>query len=251
MTPVPSGRRPEQVVDVELGLAEEDVGALLLEGHDRAQEHPERGARHPAVLVEDRLALVRAEVAQGRRQVGQVEQRQLVVVAVLEDQAEDRGLGVVEVEDLAQEERAEAVDGGPDLGAELPAERQELDRVAGGLERPAEARAALDDLRVGRVAGDRQAGQVALDVGDEAGNAGLRQLAGHDLEGLGLAGAGRPGDEPVPVEHRQADLDPDVGRDLGAEHRAAEDDGRLGRVRSRPPSRRGTPGPRAPPWSDR
>ena len=202
------GRRAQQVVDVELGLAEEDVGALLLEHDDRAQQHADRRARHPAVLGEDRLALVRREELERRREVLEVEQRQVVVVAVLEDQREDRGLRLVEVEDLAQQQRPERVDRRPHLRAELAGQRQELDRVAATARtsRPSDVDA-LVHLRVGRVAGRGQAGQVALDVGHEDRHAGLRQLAGEQLERLGLAGAGRAGDQPVAVEHRQRDLD--------------------------------------------
>ncbi len=113
------GRRAQEVLDLELGLAEEDVGALLLEDDDRAQEHADRRARHPAVVGQDRLALVGREELQGRREVLEVEQRQVVVVAVLEDEGEDRGLRLVEVEDLAEQQRPERVDRRPDLGAEL------------------------------------------------------------------------------------------------------------------------------------
>ena len=183
------------------------------------------------------------EELEGRRQVLEVEQRQVVVVAVLEDQREDRGLGVVEVQDLAEQQRPERVDRRPDLGAELARQRQELDRVAGRLERPGQRGDALHDLRVGRVAGRREAGQVALDVGDEDRHAGLRELAGEELEGLGLAGPGGARDEPVAVEHRQRDLHARVVDELAVVHRAADDEARLGRARSRPPSRRGTPGP--------
>ena len=52
------GRRPEQVRDLELRLAEEDVGAFLLEDDDRAQQDAHGRARHPAVVGQDRLALV-------------------------------------------------------------------------------------------------------------------------------------------------------------------------------------------------
>ena len=119
MMPWPSGVGPQQVVDVELRLAEEDVGALLLEHDDRAQEHADRGARHAAVVGEDGLALVGREELERGGEVLEVEQRQAVVVAVLEDQGQDRGLGLVEVQDLAHQQRAERVDRGPDLGAEL------------------------------------------------------------------------------------------------------------------------------------
>ena len=90
------------------------------------------------------------------------------------------------------------------------------------------ARDTLDDLRVRRVAGGRETGQVALDVGDEDRNARLRQLAGEELQGLGLARSGRARDEAVAVEHRQADLHPRVVDGLAVEHRAAEDEARFG-----------------------
>ena len=218
------GRRPQQVLDLELRLAEEDVGALLLEDDDRAQEHADRRARHPAVVGQDRLALVGRQVLERRAQVLEVEQRQVVVVAVLEDQGEDRGLRLVEVEDLAEQQRPERMDRRPDLGAELARQRQELDRVARRLEGRRPATHPLDDLGVGRVAGRRETGQVALDVGHEDRHAGLRQLAGQELERLGLAGPGRAGDQAVAVEHRQRDLDAGVVGELAVEHRAADDE---------------------------
>ena len=144
-------------MDVELRLAEEDVGAFLLEDDDAAQQHADRRGRHAAVLVEDRLAVVRRQELERRRQVLEVEQRQVVVVAVLEDQGEDARLRLVEVEDLAEQQRSEGVDRRADLRAELAGERQELDRVAGRLERPAERSDALLDLGVRASPGGRQA----------------------------------------------------------------------------------------------
>src|SRR5438034_5868198 len=116
----------------------------------------------------------------------------------------------------------------PDLGAERPRQRQELDRVAGRLEGPVERLGSLDDLRVRRVAGDGDPGDVALDVGHEDGDARLRQLAGEELKGLRLARAGRPGDQAVASHHRQRDLDASVVGELAVEHRAADDEAGLG-----------------------
>jgi hypothetical protein len=58
--PLPAGRRPHQVVDVELRLPEEDVRALLLERDDRAEDDPETRRRDAAVVGQDRLAVVAA-----------------------------------------------------------------------------------------------------------------------------------------------------------------------------------------------
>src|SRR5947207_2624465 len=71
------------------------------------------------------------------------------------------------------------------------------------------------------------ASAVALDVGHEDRHARLGELAGHQLQGLGLARSGRPGNQGVPIEHRQSDLDANVGQDLVTEQRTAEHDGRL------------------------
>jgi len=51
------------------------------------------------------------------------------------------------------------------------------------------------------------AGQVALDVGHEHRHARRGQLLGQPLQRLGLAGAGRAGDQAVPVDHPQRQLD--------------------------------------------
>jgi hypothetical protein len=93
---------PKQVRHVERGLAEERAGAGLLERQDRPKHHADRGLRDAPVLLERRLALVRAEEAQRRAEVGQVEQRQLTVVAEPEHEREHRGLRLVEVEDFGE-----------------------------------------------------------------------------------------------------------------------------------------------------
>ena len=80
--------------------------------------------------------------------------------------------------------------------------------MAGRLERPVQRRGALLDLRVGPVARRGDPRHVPLDVADEDRHAGLRQLAGEQLERLGFAGARRAGDQPVAVQHRERDLDP-------------------------------------------
>ena len=62
---------------------------------------------------------------------------EVLVVAVAEDQRQDAGLGVVEVQDLAQEQRPEGADAGAHVGARHARQRQDLDGVALRLEGPA------------------------------------------------------------------------------------------------------------------
>ena len=227
--PSPSGRRPEQVLDLEFGLAEERVGAFLFEHDDRAQKDADRRARHPAVVGQDRLALVRGQELQRGGEILEVEQRQVVVVAVLEDERQDRRLRLVQVEHLAEEQRTERAGRSP-----VPARRASPTatgiRPGGpdGDERPVERGHTLDELRVGRVTRRRETRQVALDVGHEDRHARLGQLPGEELERLGLAGPGRAGDEAVAIEHGQGDLDASVVDRLAVEHGAAEDDALLG-----------------------
>jgi hypothetical protein len=52
----------------------------------------------------------------------------------------------------------------------------------------------------------RDAGEVALDVGHEDRHAALAERLRHRLQGHGLAGAGRAGDQAVPVRHRRQEL---------------------------------------------
>ena len=96
------------------------------------------------------------------------------------------------------------------------------------------------ELLVG-LAGRRQAGEVALHVGGEDGDAVGAELLGEQLEGLGLAGTGRAGHQAVPVEHRRAGSG--CGCRSASSRRAS---GRRARARSprtrsrvRPPGRSG------------
>ena len=85
-------------------------------------------------------------------EVGEVEERQPLVVAVREHERQDRDLRLVQVEDLAEEQRSERGDGGSDRRAERSREREELGRVRPRLERDVELIRTLDDPLVGRVA---------------------------------------------------------------------------------------------------
>ena len=134
------------------------------------------------------------EELQRRREVLQVEQRQVVVVAVLEDQREDRGLGLVEVEDLAEEQR-------PEASGRSPGPARRAGRTATGTRpdgRPARTSRPSDCGALDRPSGwsRRRASPCPvtspLTSATNTGHAGLRQLAREELERLGLAGARSP-----------------------------------------------------------
>ena len=61
--PLAVGGRAQQVARLELGLAEEVAGALVLEGDEVAQDDAGRRAREAAEVLEVGLALVGGEVA--------------------------------------------------------------------------------------------------------------------------------------------------------------------------------------------
>jgi hypothetical protein len=181
--------------------------------------------------LELRLALVGVEEGQERAQVRQVDQRQAVLVGVMEDEREALLLRLVRAQDLAEQLRPEVGDrrAHRHAGAD-PAERQVLGGKAGGRERQPELGLALLG-RLARLARLREPRQVALHVGGEHRHAGGRQRLGEQLQRARLAGAGRARDQPVAVHHRQGDPHHGVLVQLALVHPAPEVDRRaLGRV---------------------
>jgi hypothetical protein len=125
-----------QVLELELGLAEECQRALLLQLHHLAEQHADRGLGHPAVVLELIGALPRQELEHGA-QIGEVEQQQPAVVAELEHQRKHARLGLVETQHLGEEQRAERGHRRAELGAALAGEAEILDRKARAAPREA------------------------------------------------------------------------------------------------------------------
>ena len=131
----PLALEAKQVVDGELGLAEEGVAALVLELADRAQQHAGGRRRDPADGLQLGLALVAGQPVEHRLEVGEVEQRQAVLVGVAEDQRERRSLGLVRAEDLRQQLGTEGRHRCPHGHARTDAsEGQEAGRASGRRE---------------------------------------------------------------------------------------------------------------------
>ncbi len=205
-TPLPS-RTPHQVGRVELRLAEEPVAALRLQVHQRPQDHAGRRADTPPMPLRSSLpsSLVRCWMTTRRSLVSSNGRPRLSAQWKIRP---ERGLlGVVQPQHLRQQDRPEACDRSP-----APARRCRPCRSTGTAREPAAAPVvagvvgALGDP-VTALALLRQTGQVALDVRHQHRNAVVRQLLGHQLEGLRLAGAGCARDQSVPVERGQRHAD--------------------------------------------
>ncbi len=200
------GRGAQQVVDRQLGFAEEELGVLLLQLHHLAEQDPSGLARQAADRLQFRLAVVAHQVAEQVGQVGQVEEGEALLVGVVEHQRQRRALGLVGAEHLGQQVGAERADGGPHRHAgTLAAEGPELHRRAGGGVGELQLIDAGLDLGAG-LGGLHQPGQIAFDVGREHRHALRRELLGQQLQRDGLAGAGGTGDEAVAVAHGRGHL---------------------------------------------
>jgi hypothetical protein len=107
------------------------------------------GRRHSAVTLKCRFSIVRGQELEHGPEVGEIEQRELLVVTVLEDQGEHAGLRVVEGEHLGEEQRSERADRGSKLDAELSAQADEFHGTAGGSPLASGARRPFGDPLVG------------------------------------------------------------------------------------------------------
>jgi hypothetical protein len=180
---------------------------LLFQRQQVALDGADRGGGDVAVLGGEGLRVL-AHVLDHRAQVLEVEQQHAVVVGDLEHQREHAGLGVVEVEQARDQERAHVGDGGAHRVALLAEHVPEHHRVGTrGVVVDADCGQALHQL-VGPDARGADAGEVALDVGDEHRHADMGEGFGELLQGHRLAGAGGAGDEAVAVgqARQQADV---------------------------------------------
>jgi hypothetical protein len=229
---------PQHVGRLPLRLAEEDVAAELLEPDELAQDHAGGRRGQAAQGLQLGSALVADQPGEHRTQILDVEERQPGLVGVVEHQPEGALLGRVEPQHLGEQHRAERGHrrAHGHAGAE-PAEREVLHGVTGRLPGIRGGRGALGDP-VAPGAGVRQAAQVALHVGEDDGDAGRRQLLGHELQRLRLARPGRAGHQAVPVHHRQRQPDRRAGvRRSAGDHDPEVESRAVDRVARRDPGR--------------
>ena len=188
----------QQIVEIERRLAEEVLGAIGLQRDQPTLDRADRGLADQAVVGAERLRVVGDEV-QRRLEVLEVEQQQAAVVAILEHELQHGFLHVGEPEQAREQQRPHVGHGAAhrmSLRAEDIPEHNRVDRRL--IVRKPDLRGALDQLRLG-LAGHRQAGQIALDVGREHRHAEIRETLAKPLQRDRLAGAGGAGDQAVAI----------------------------------------------------
>jgi len=214
------GGRAHEVTELQRRLAEEHVGAFLLQAQQGALDRADRRRADQAIRGTDVLALV-GDQAEQRAQVVEVEQQQAAVVGQLEHDVEHAGLGFVQLQDAREQGGADLADGGAYRMAQLAPEIPEHHRR--GLVAVIADAHQVDALLqlLARRARHRQPGHVALHVGQEDRHADPAEALGQGHQGDRLAGTGRAGDQAVAVAVlRQQE---DIATGLGGDGLAYED----------------------------
>ena len=192
---------PHQVRKFQRGLTEQPRSALRFQHQQRALDRPDRRRRDVAV-AQPQVGRVLAHPDQHRLEVGQVQNRQPLLVRDVEGDVHHPFLRGGEVQQPRQQQRphfgGRAADRVPLFAEHVPegdGERLVVERHA---DRRRPVGEGLDQLGIGPAL-QRHAGKVALHVGQEHRHPGQRQRFGQRLQGDRLAGAGRARDQPVAV----------------------------------------------------
>ena len=149
-----------------------------------------------------------------------------MVVGVAKDHGENAGLGVVERQNLAQQQRSERAHGRSKLYPHPAGEADELDRHSCRLPLPPDI-SGPGLHQIVRVSRHGQAREIALHVGSEYRNSQRGELLGQELQGPGFAGAGGPRDQPVAIGHGQRQANLGLGMNSRALERGAQRQTRL------------------------
>ncbi len=194
---------PHDVGQFQGRLTEEVLAAILRQAQHRPLDRSDGLRADQAVLGGDVLALLGHQAKQGA-QVVHVQQQQATVVGQLEHDVEHAGLGVVQLEDARQQGRAHLADRGAHRVTQLAVQVPENGRAGGRcVVGHADLGGALEQV-LGAGAGHRQAGHIALHIGQEHRHAQPREALGQGHQGHGLAGTGGAGHQAVAVaEFRQ------------------------------------------------
>ena len=120
----------KKVVDLQRRLAEEHVRALALEAQQLPLDRADAGLGHIAVGARQVLRILVSEAQHGL-QVAEVEQQEVVLVRIAEHDVEHAFLGIVEIEQAREQQRAHLRDRRPDREALLAVQVPEHRRIVG------------------------------------------------------------------------------------------------------------------------
>ena len=188
------------IVDIERGLREEVIAALVFQHRDGALDGAHR-ALGDVAIAQGVVLRILAHIDEHGTQVLEVNEQHILLVCDAEDQVQNPCLGIVELQHATQQQRAHLGHGGAHGVARLAKDIPEHHRAGARREvlHAADRQAGIDLLV--ELAGLGQAAQIALDIRHEHGHAQLAESLRHHLQGDGLARAGGPGDQAVAVGH--------------------------------------------------
>ena len=188
------------VGNVDGGLAEEAVAALILQHCHGALDGADAGDAHVAVLQRV-VARVLAQVGQHRLKILQIKQEHALVVRDAEEHVHHARLYLIEPQHAAEQQRPHIAHGHADWMSLFTVHIPEHGGIRRVVERGERAGGNARGERIAVLAGADHAAQVALDIRQKHGHAHVGKALGKHLEAHRLAGAGRAGDQAVAVGH--------------------------------------------------
>ncbi len=189
---------PQQILQLQRRLTEQRLGPLLFQRGQAPLQGLGRSGGHQRAVLAQQLWVV-LQMAKQRLEVFQVEQQQPLAVGNLERRIERRLLAVGQFKQVAQQQRTHFAEGSAQRMTTLPGDVPQAHRVGLGLVgEPRHPGNAFGHLALGRTRRP-QATQVSFHVCREHCHTRVAEHLGQTLQGHGLAGAGRSGDQSMAV----------------------------------------------------
>ena len=202
----PFGINRHQVGQLQRRFAEQPCPALVFQHQQTALDGANGGGGDIAIAQRHRCGVL-ADPDQQGLQVFQVQQRQPLFIRQTKGDVQHPFLRFGQFQQACNQQRPHFGNGGADrvaLFAEQIPENHRKGAVA--IIRHADGGGAFGESLVQLATfgpGHRQPGQIALDIGQEHRDPRPGKAFGQPLQCHGLAGAGGPGDQPVPVAELQ------------------------------------------------
>ena len=198
----------DPVVHVERRLAEEQLAALFLQRQQRAEDR-RNGLRGDVAVLHAVIFFMVVHIVQQRAQVLEIVEQQSAVVCNAENDLQNARLRLAQAENAGEQLGPHFAHGGAHGMAAGLVNVPERGRVAAVGKFAGEGKALDALLHILAVrAGGADTGDVALHVAQENGHARIGEGFRQHLHRNGLAGAGRTGDQAVPVAHGEGKLHP-------------------------------------------